>query len=370
MNSIGIFFSLLLILAGCSSLNTELAISQKNEPRAKVNLPSEKIPEKKPDSSLKAEDSYIRIVTPVNMSVKKEDRVPITVQVKGKPLDTIRILVDKKEQFAVQTEPSKAFYCRTLKLQNGLNIVEVEGYYENQVAGKAGLNIYVVSRLDKQYKYPSRKYQKTFFHTARNEAVCKKCHDMRSNEVKNRPFKDPTTSNCYTCHAGIAEHKHLHGPAKEWLCGACHTGKTGYLNRQDEGKSKYTFPDPIGDTCLDCHTKERKVWSRKKILHEPFAVGQCYKCHNPHASDYQDLLRGKVNDVCTSCHASKKIEGHIVGTFKTRRSHPVSGHKDPRNPGRELRCASCHNPHASNTPFLTQNDYTKDKILCTMCHKK
>ncbi len=319
--------------------------------------------------TLPISNRMLEILMPLDRSVYKEQYGTLSVKIKNNAIDEIKIFVDDFLTDTVKIDKKENLYCKSLYFNDGINTIRVKAFCKNVLFSEVGVSVYVVSRLYKKYKYSPSGYVKKYFHNFVNESKCSKCHKMYPNDTVGVAFRKPQMSNCYTCHKDIVSRKYVHNEKNPWACSSCH----GYReNSQNLGieKSKFLFPDPIAKKCFSCHKKEKKIWKSKKVQHEPFSLGKCNKCHNPHSSDTRGIIRAdSINELCVSCHVKKKISGHIVNAF-SRKKHPTSGFKDPTDPTRELRCTSCHNPHASNSSFLTQNDYKGYKSLCIMCHKK
>jgi predicted CXXCH cytochrome family protein len=77
------------------------------------------------------------------------------------------------------------------------------------------------------------------------------------------------------------------------------------------------------------------------------------------------MLKKPINTLCLSCHqeVADLKGGHPVDR------HPVWGPTDPRRPGREFSCTSCHYPHGSTVQYLLI-ETTMGARLCGVCHKK
>jgi predicted CXXCH cytochrome family protein len=96
------------------------------------------------------------------------------------------------------------------------------------------------------------------------------------------------------------------------------------------------------------------------------------------------LLPSSVQDLCLTCHAAKNDGRHIVA-LPGKKVHPIRGIDpstrklkrvpapdrpgveyevpDPNSPGKEITCATCHDPHSSDFPKL----FTQ-KNICARCH--
>lgn len=309
----------------------------------------------------------LKVVNPSQTGISEENIVSFVVEADAALIDVIAISNDRNETFKIQVNPKRSHYCKSVNLQLGENSLKVVGYKNGAVVKEESRNLFLTSKVDKDYRYPPQKYNKSYFHNAKNENICASCHDMSSNEVKGVAFEDITKSNCYECHKNINKERHSHAPSVNWLCTSCHNGKIGIYNKPDENRTKYSVPDPIGELCFSCHKKSKEEWSKKQFHHEPADSGRCNKCHNSHSSGNEFYLRKNAWDLCTGCHKDKIEGAHVVKTFG-RAAHPTHGVKDPSRAGKELSCISCHNPHASNAPSLLQSQSVMG--ICSRCHKK
>ncbi len=97
---------------------------------------------------------------------------------------------------------------------------------------------------------------------------------------------------------------------------------------------------------------------------------ECASCHNPHTTKNVFMLEKPVNDLCAACHVKRSSGKHVPGLSGLGDGHPTAGKPDPLRPGKELTCASCHNPHASKpgSPFARVK--RGPDSLCLLCHQK
>ena len=293
----------------------------------------------------------------------------VIVDTQGEPSARYDVIVDGEVRERIVTEANRTIYCSSVSLEKGGNRIEVAAYPVEGDPVRKGVDVYLVSPVDKQFKYPPEGYQKRPLHTEAKEALCSTCHDMSVNEKADSAFEDVTESNCYDCHKALTGRAHNHAPAVNWLCTSCHDGQTGPRNDASQGSAKYLVRDPVDTLCFACHKKSEENWNHKSYHHEPAEAGRCNRCHDPHGSDDARYLRKAPWELCTGCHADKTSGMHVVNTSFVRSLHPVRGKPDPSRPGRELSCISCHNPHASNKRFFLP-DNRGNQMICTMCHKK
>ena len=156
----------------------------------------------------------------------------------------------------------------------------------------------------------------------------------------------------------MANYRFVHGPAAVWSCTACH-------ETRGSGR-KLSVRQPDEKVCLPCHEND---WSKKKYLHGPTAAGNCTACHNPHASNENYFLRLNTADLCVACHDDIASKPHVISGFSGVAGHPVRKSPDPFNPGSDFTCASCHNPHATDFPFMLSGDSSSMFQYCQSCHK-
>lgn len=109
-----------------------------------------------------------------------------------------------------------------------------------------------------------------------------------------------------------------HAPYASRDCGGCHNLQEG-LRLWAQG----------AELCWRCH---QKADFEGEYLHGPVAVGDCVFCHDPHKSEYEDLLTAKGGGLCLECHRRQDL-GEL---------HSGVGEE----------CLSCHDPHRGSVPAL------------------
>jgi len=203
-------------------------------------------------------------------------------------------------------------------------------------------------------------YRPNIMHTPQREALCVPCHNMNPTAAQlseSAADKNP----CGACHRRMLAKKHVHGPAGVYECTYCHDPATK--------PSRYRSRGGGGQICTECHQDKLDDFQQNAFVHGPVAVGICDVCHDPHASDNVAQLLLPINDLCISCHEKVDLNTHVVTGIS--RPHPLKGVPDPLASGKQLSCASCHNPHGgANRRFFSSDVSGSLMLLCQKCHKK
>jgi predicted CXXCH cytochrome family protein len=267
--------------------------------------------------------------------------------------------------------PGSENICFTFILEPGMNNIEIIASKEGKVVDTSVIGVFRRSDLISAYRKPPPGFVKSAFHSGDNEK-CEQCHTLKPSEIDRMPLnlaqlkrdsKDSGQlkpgSTCYSCHKGIMKYTYVHGPASVWSCLSCH-----------DADAIPTYKVKVTDTevCFSCHTEQKSSWYSKKFIHGPVNMGKCAICHNPHASDYPFHLNKSSWDLCITCHYEKRTGLHVLGDTFSSKGHPTRGKPDPVRKGKELNCASCHDPHASDFPHLWQFDVESLLELCKKCH--
>jgi DmsE family decaheme c-type cytochrome len=104
----------------------------------------------------------------------------------------------------------------------------------------------------------------------------------------------------------------------------------------------------INESCLSCHTSQRKHLVQRSG--HPLRTGQmsCTDCHSPHGSaSFAGLVETSVNETCYRCHAETR------GPFLWEHA-----------PVRES-CLTCHDAHGSNQTKMLVASAPR---VCQSCH--
>jgi len=198
--------------------------------------------------------------------------------------------------------------------------------------------------------------------------------------------KNPDPAKCMECHEDKGKGKYVHS-AIAMGCTTCHTVK----NEKDA--TFINLVSPANELCFTCHER-----SSEKVLHGPYAQGNCIVCHSPHVSDWPKQILAPVEDLCMGCHVRARLKINeqnrsatvpwgvtltfeqlkgcqYLGLNKSLTDHLVVGH-----PGAgpstalgkgapEITCLSCHQPHHSEVPNLLPPNVPNETALCETCHK-
>ena len=203
-------------------------------------------------------------------------------------------------------------------------------------------------------------YKPFVMHTAKKEALCAPCHNMQPSVAQLRGATGENNP-CGSCHRRMLDQKFVHGPEGVFQCIDCHDGKDP-AQRWQVTKAELAL-------CGECHTDKINEIKKSAFVHGPVAMGNCTICHDPHASAEPAQLNAPTNLLCQGCHSTVKEGEHVVRASRGG-GHPLSKVKDPLRPGRQLSCASCHNPHSGQSASLLIRNLTGRFSLCQECHKK
>lgn len=152
-----------------------------------------------------------------------------------------------------------------------------------------------------------------------------------------------------------------HKPWQDGACGRCHQLKTEEITSASDApedqnddftahvSAELTLPKE--ELCLQCHGDKtpRQAIKKRLWLHTAVAEGKCLACHVPHHSEYPDLLRTSVEEVCSTCHSDKS-------------ALPKACSQEPSGPGtRNVEgCFACHNAHLGVNSNLLFREYDEE----------
>jgi predicted CXXCH cytochrome family protein len=328
--------------------------------------------------SLPAEGSQdiITVRYPVDLSVMEFNLLNIALSLSQGSVDLLEIEVNNKNKASIV--PQRRVECFSVPLGLGINEITIRAKKKDRIVDEVAFNVFRRSDLVSKYKKPPAGFQKDYFHM-KDHPECATCHHvLEPTEGENKTIDIetyaaeaarikavvPSESTCYSCHRRITSYPFVHEPDFIWSCLTCHDPRA-------EPKYSVRYPDP--ELCYRCHLEQKQKRSGKKNYHAPYIADKCVICHNPHAAENPYRLDQPTWLLCISCHPDQADGRHIVAAYfwgTRHRKHPTHGVPDPSKKGQELTCASCHDPHASDSPkFITKYE-TMSFDLCMKCHMK
>ncbi|MFC1843323.1 cytochrome c3 family protein [Thermodesulfobacteriota bacterium] len=302
----------------------------------------------------------LEILSPPDMASVGGRIINIVCKINQDSLDTIR--VTSNYEYA-EPQPEKPVAVQntlrqSLLLKEGENKIRIQGLKAGKVVEEKVLSVFRRFSFSMDNVSLPPGFKEYFFHTKQNEKYCRLCHE---NELRKgaKSMQDEHLPACFTCHKRVMDVKKAHGPAAVWACEQCHMASSE--------QRTYGVPAPAVNVCSICHTEAPGKWKSEPSGHAPTIAGKCTLCHDPHGSDETFFLKKEATDLCGTCHEDKLKYPHVI-TKKPGVGHPVKLGPD-RFFGKPFSCASCHNPHAENNPYLLMN-YNGSKLeFCKNCHR-
>ncbi len=317
-----------------------------------------------------AEAETVTLYYPPDKIVMEFDLLNISMEVPQASADLIIAKVNDKERTSII--PDKKYECFSVPLALGINRIDITASKDGKQVFNTTLNVFRRSDLVGNYMKTPAGFKKDYFHMGDNSR-CSECHILEPKETDKKPVSPTSfiaetfdkktviqaTSTCYSCHNKIASSPYVHGPVAVWSCLSCHDEKSD---------PKYSVKKPDSEVCFGCHIEQKTDWQSKKFTHGPVTLGKCAICHSPHSSEYPANLYKSTWDLCVTCHADRGSGRHVLGDAFSTEGHPTRDKPDPVRIGKQLSCASCHNPHASNFPHLWAFEVQDMFDLCRKCH--
>jgi len=172
-------------------------------------------------------------------------------------------------------------------------------------------------------------------------SVCLACHDDKctwwGQSIHSAgdydEHKAPELQGCESCH----------GP------GGNHYGRLAGIGRFEEA-----YTDEIDQVCLKCHRDEMYMPDYEDSTHVKAHIS-CTDCHTPHDLTNKANLKLSPNEVCFSCHKTKRVD------FKRLSAHLV----DTTDARTGMLCTDCHSPHGSANGAMLNQPLEE---LCMSCH--
>lgn len=276
----------------------------------------------------------LQVLLPQNFTKTLQDSVYVVG--KTKPGNKVSLTLNGGSRQTVKAMRD-FFYVRT-PVSLGSNYIELQVIDDLGGRVSQGIVLFREPKMGMGIESPFPEYH---FHSEKNEAPCRKCHDLNPPAETAQGFATATQF-CLGCHKELTGQRVVHGPIPIGGCAPCH--------RFSSKPNRYEVLVQGQELCFKCHEEKRKDLI-KTYLHGPMSGGLCTICHNPHGSSEKFLLRRYAGDLCVMCH-----EGVKAVSFKKVVHKPVN----------DGACARCHEPHSStrNDNFLKM----PGKDLCLSCH--
>ncbi|MDH4027745.1 MAG: hypothetical protein OEU95_02795 [Nitrospirota bacterium] len=317
-----------------------------------------------------AEQGVLSLRYPPDRTVIEYDILDVSIGVDKGAVDLIKVNVNGRER--ASAVPDRDHECFSLPLDPGMNEITVSAFRNRKPLDRIIFSAFRRSEIESAYHKAPDGFMKKYFHMG-DTAECSACHILESRESDEMPISPASftarnfskeavissTSTCYSCHKEITSRQYVHGPAAVWSCLSCH---------EKGSEPRYSVKKPDREICFKCHVEQRDDWSSKKVVHGPVNLGKCTICHSPHSANNPFNLFKPTWNLCTTCHAEKGSGQHVLGDSFSTGGHPTHGRPDPLRKGKELSCASCHEPHASNFLHLWAFDVQNLFELCKKCH--
>lgn len=172
-------------------------------------------------------------------------------------------------------------------------------------------------------------------HSPVEDGECMECHHPHQADNPSL-LRKPVLETCFGCHEQedfLREEGSVHQPVQEGRCPECHDPHKSEL--------EYLLYKPLPETCFGCHEQKDFEGGEQGVVHSPVEDGECAECHDPHASLQQGLLHRPVVQTCFGCHETEDLHEEAGDKLKNRSWNASSD-----------TCIKCHDPHSSDQEFL------------------
>ncbi|MBI5576288.1 MAG: redoxin domain-containing protein [Deltaproteobacteria bacterium] len=281
-----------------------------------------------------AKELPLQVFLPQNFSKTYQDSIYVVGRTR--PGNRVSLSLNGGSRQSLKTMRDY-FYIRT-PLALGSNYIELQAIDEKGRRVNQGVVLFRAPKIGVGIESPFPEYH---FHMEKNEAPCRKCHELNPPAEKAQGFTAATRF-CLGCHKELTGQRMVHGPIPVGGCSPCH--------RFESRPNRYQVVARGQELCFKCHEEKRKDLVRT-YLHGPMSAGLCTICHNPHASSETFQLRRYGGDLCVMCHEGIKT---------------VQRRKTVHRPVGEGACSKCHEPHSSER----NDNFVKlpGDRLCLSCH--
>lgn len=182
-----------------------------------------------------------------------------------------------------------------------------------------------------------------------NRELCLSCHETVLAGGGNVHSPIQRDNDCLQCHvAHVSLHEKLLKDTPVALCMSCHSAVFDPIFRAREHTSLLATGISIGQPTANVVAAA----TEGPFVHEPLLTGDCYQCHEVHASDHPSLLRQESVTLCTECHEPVKLAAQSAAITHSPMMDDVA-------------CLNCHVPHHSDYAKLMLNEPLQ---TCLQCH--
>ncbi|HEX9023317.1 MAG TPA: cytochrome c3 family protein [Geobacteraceae bacterium] len=300
----------------------------------------------------------LSLLAPPERSFVERGTISVVASVNGHETDEIRMTVNGSRQPPHRGAGGIVCYGG-VRLSSGENRITIAALKSGKVIDEKTIRVFSGDECAPGYGAALPGFKRYVFHTADMEKRCDRCHQMDYGErgSSSSPGKSP----CFGCHGKMLDGlRFVHGPSAVWACNTCHRRETG-------GPMSGALRSD-GQSCVECHAESIEEWEKRKFRHGPTEAGMCVVCHNPHGSDLPFFIRMKPGRLCNSCHEMQALQPHVISGF-TRNGHPLEVDAGKARLGMAISCASCHNPHAGDSPRFLIGYEGSLSSFCMRCHK-
>ncbi len=198
--------------------------------------------------------------------------------------------------------------------------------------------------------HESTEFEQEFGHGPVELGVCTFCHDPHQADIPGL-FRENAQDVCISCHddfgQGMQQAAFIHPAIQELSCVGCHfahgSERAGLLKQEGE------------ELCFGCHEEIENKYVTSKSRHGALYIDKgCENCHFVHYSDYENLLYNEELNICLDCHG----QDNYSKSKKLRNiKREIDGKTYLHGPLAEAQCSSCHDPHGTDFPDLLVSSY-------------
>lgn len=255
----------------------------------------------------------ISVYYPPDRTLVEEEYITVEGWLPDPEIETVTITVNDYNLYEVDLD--EYYFYETVKLKEGLNTISIGG-------GRREI-FYTAGKEE-----PPPGFLPVYGHIGLAYG-CAECHEVDEGGFVS---DDQPDQNCKWCHNDLFKDEKnmalasVHRPVREDSCLKCHLPHTS----KQRGMLVDTIPG-----CRDCHQDVFDGLKTDRYVHGPLNVGNCRMCHTIHSSKQPSLLKQPAYELCTGCHSEITAGDKIPPGLKP---HPMI---------MEGECRRCHFPHSS-----------------------